>query len=312
MEFKLLLIFLSLFSSSLAQSISCEYWTYDPAYICEMNIDNPNGYDAFTSISGTHVSGKTNADVTQLSVAGITSTNFPRIICNTFPNLLTIHFPYVGVTSISDFSFAGCSRLDFLDLYGNSISQISSSAFVNNRQLYHLSLANNALTNVPANLLANQATLVELELNRNSLTDIPSTFFNSLTSLKDVRLMNNQLSVWHAEWFRTKTQLKYIDVGYNRIASIPTDAFHAANIVETLWIDNNQLRELRFGSFRSVFHFIDLYANDNSIEFIDRMILESPPQLYTVDLTNNVCASDSFYNFNENRTTYLNSLASCF
>lgn len=313
MAFKVLLTLFAIFSVSFAQTISCDFWEYAPSYFCDLTINNPTGYDSFTSIAGTHVPGKSNADVTHLSTSGITSSNFPRIICDSFPNLLVIHFTNLGKNVIEDTAFANCARLESLDLYGNEISSISANAFANNRALYHLSLANNHLTSLPAGLLTNLVALEEFEINRNQITALPATFFNGLNNLKDVRMLGNNFTTWNAAWFSNKNSLAYLDVGVNQFTSIPSGAFSASNSLTRLYIDHNRFTELRMASFSNNVNALGyLYASDNQISIIDRAVLESPPELYAVDLERNVCADLSFYDFNTNRGNYLAQLSACF
>lgn len=314
MAFKLLLILLAIFSPSLGQTISCDHWSYAPAYFCDMSINNPTGYDAFTGIGGTHEPGMTNADVTHLSTSGTTSSNIPRIICDTFPNLEVFHFSHLGTTTISANAFTNCARVQSIDVYSNLITTIAPTAFANNRELYHLSIANNQLASLSATLIQNLVNLEEFEANRNMINDIPSTFFNGLTRLRDVRLMSNQLSTWHTSWFSDKVSLTYVDLGQNRLTSIPNGVLHPANIVKNIYVDHNQLSELRLTSFGIVRSLQYLYASDNHINHIDRAMLEvsNSPDLYGLDLYNNTCISQTFYGFNDFRADNLATLAPCF
>lgn len=81
-----------------------------------MTISNPGGSDTFSSISGTHLSGRGNSDVVSLLGVNGTTTNFPRIICNQFRFLTTISFRSLGVTELTPNSFVDCTRLEFIDL----------------------------------------------------------------------------------------------------------------------------------------------------------------------------------------------------
>lgn len=115
------------------QPISCRYFLFEfvseTLYTCELTINNPNGLNNFTAIGGAHLPGYTNSNVELIYRVGGVTTNIPNVLCATFPNLLRMELYELGLTTITDISFNGCSRVNEINLTGNRITSISANAF---------------------------------------------------------------------------------------------------------------------------------------------------------------------------------------
>jgi Leucine-rich repeat (LRR) protein len=61
--------------------IECNYILVSGQYACGLRINNPNGFDNFTRIGGTHLAGLGDADVTIVSSLIGNTTNIPAAIC---------------------------------------------------------------------------------------------------------------------------------------------------------------------------------------------------------------------------------------
>ena len=67
--------------------------------------------------------------------------------------------------------FTGLSKLEFLDLTGNAISNLDASVF-NSKTLITLILTDNRLTSLDANSFANASQLVGISLDHNRLVKL--------------------------------------------------------------------------------------------------------------------------------------------
>jgi hypothetical protein len=104
---------------TLGQSIDC---IYTDNYQCLIILNNPQGFDNFTSIGGAHLQNRTNADVTVVSSYTGTSLNVPSIICEQFPNLIEITLTGRGITTLTERSFAECKVIKRIHLWNNKIN----------------------------------------------------------------------------------------------------------------------------------------------------------------------------------------------
>ncbi|KAL7043462.1 hypothetical protein ACKWTF_001520 [Chironomus riparius] len=154
----LLLLITTSLHASFGQNLFCYYRIINPfAYVCDLLIQNPNGYNNFTEIRGTHLPVRWNEDVTTiLRATSSISINAPSIICNTFINARDLDLFGIGIERINEDSFRNCRNLRQLELGGNKIVEIEERSFSNNPLLDNLSLQGNRLTTLPANIFVNQ------------------------------------------------------------------------------------------------------------------------------------------------------------
>ncbi|XP_070495311.1 leucine-rich repeat-containing protein 15-like [Chironomus tepperi] len=265
MELKLLVLLSVLFGSTLGQSLTCTYSEAQvigqPRYICTLNIQNPTGLDDFTEIGGTHLEGRTNADVTGLYLEFVSRTiNFPRIICSQFPNLEHINYSAMDVVEINENTFSGCQNLAWLRLWYNEIEVIHERAFASNTRLSYLDLDRNQLTTLPENVFLGLANLDELELSNNPFISIPSGLFNPLISLRALYLIQVRINSLNPDWFAPLGSLEVLSVYGNNITVWPENTFSRLSNLRALEISRNPIGDnLPVNIFRDLTNLQDLY-----------------------------------------------------
>jgi len=262
LSMKLFFILSSLLSVTVAQTISCRYVNYGSVYGCELTISNPNNFNSFTQITGNHLSGYSNARVGHLArVGGITS-NTPRIICDTFPNLVQVDLHNTGMLEVDDNAFRGCSLITQLDLWENRISSISVNAFATLRNVQFLNLEKNALSTLPANVFANQQNLQMLYLSQNLFADFPVGIFRPLGNILNLGLGFSNLVEINTQWFGNNTRLVDLHVGGNRIRLTP-QSFVGLDSLRYLNLGNNGLTTIPAGTFANLRNLrdLDIYYN---------------------------------------------------
>lgn len=171
----LIFAFLATASAQVTPSISCNFTMAGGEYTCIFSINNPDGFDNFEGVQGTHMEGMTDANVTAINRQIGTSTVVPVIFCNLFPNLATVNLQSMGVRSITNNPFGACTNLRWLRLWNNLISEIAADTFANNVALTYIDLDNNLLSTLSANIFQGLTNLDILELRRNNFEDrLPS------------------------------------------------------------------------------------------------------------------------------------------
>lgn len=289
---KLLLVICSLVTIVWAQepSLSCHYWNWSGGYFCQLEINNPDGYNNFTEIGGNHLEGFSNADVNEIRRAHTSSTaNIPRIICDTFPNIQFFSLINYGITGIDDSAFSGCSSITDLVLHSNRIDSISENAFVNLGQLVLLNLRSNP-----------------------QLVEIDDNVFRGLESLRDLDLANCGISELNSNVFQGLTNLNRLQLDFNDIEDVPEGAFASIHNLRYLHMWNNRLRTLRRDSFGTLTELRTLNLQGNFVNALDRAIIDDTVNLQSLFFDGNRCASNSFVEFSSRRAEYLRMLESCF
>ena len=172
--------------------LSCTYSTSSNGYSCALTIINPNGFNNFPGINGTHLSGRTDNDVLYVySVAGSNTSNIPSIICEKFQNTRRIEILSSGVQTIDEDSFQKCTKLNLLNLKNNKIRQFHENSFRKNSELTELLLWFNEITELPADPFSNLQKLYRLDFESNKITKLPENIFKPLIGLNLLYLEKN-------------------------------------------------------------------------------------------------------------------------
>ena len=149
------------------------------------------------------------------------------------------------LTQLPDDIFDGFTKLKWLDLRGNQLTELSQSIgnLTNLKKLY---LSENQLTELPDSI-GNLTNLTSLELRKNELTELPE-WIGDLTNLEDLHVWGNQLTEL-PEWIGNLTNLKSLYLSGNQLTELPK-SFGNLTKLEELDLDDNKLTELpkSFGS----------------------------------------------------------------
>lgn len=264
----IILIFSALITVAVAEppALSCLYsvsrWTN--RYQCDFTINNPDGFNNFTEIGGIHLEGFTNADVEEFWIVrnvGCVSTNVPRIICDTFQNIISFDFIDLGISEIGDSDFAGCSRITELVLRYNRIATISTNAFDTLSTLWGIGLEYNNLKTLPENVFANQQDMRYLELNMNPLDNIPD--LRPLENLQYLYLSHTNINEINNQWF-SHMRLEELWMANSTITALP-DSFLGLEELRTLILNSNAISEIPSGVFTALSNLERLDFGDNNL-----------------------------------------------
>ena len=137
----------------------CEYSNFESAfcdeiiYKCQViGINRLASNGRVMNIHGTHPEGKFNADVHTLTMFDHQIENFPRYLCNFFPNLKSISVIACGLKSLTKFDLIGCEGIEKLMLNGNGITSLTADVFEYAQNLETISFFNNRIEFVHENV----------------------------------------------------------------------------------------------------------------------------------------------------------------
>lgn len=208
--------------TTFGQGLSCTYSNnYEFGYSCIISILNPNGFNNFTTISGTHLAGKSDYDVQYIiRTIGSNTLNVPSIICNKFPNTKIIIFDGIRIQRIDENTFDSCKNLTRLWLHRNNIPDLPENIFAPLVNLQDLALSENTISNISVELFKNLPNLEFLYLHNNRIEELPRNAFSSLKKLEIIYLNENGLKIIHSDSFGTLPNLKFISLYVNQINAI--------------------------------------------------------------------------------------------
>ncbi|CAG9798450.1 unnamed protein product [Chironomus riparius] len=257
MYLKILLVVLTLSINSQSifsqtEGLSCRYFEDISGYNCELIIQNPNGLNNFTEISGDHIDGKSDSDVKVVNVHRSITTNIPAIICEKFNNIQRASFESSGIERIDDYSFAHCKNLTKLSIMYTMVKRIDRNAFKENLILESLIIDDAELSTMPNNI-----------------------FSNASRKLKFLSLQKNSFKILKAEWFQPLVKLEELRLDFNEIEEIPENAFSSIKNLRLLSMTYNKLKVLSAKSFGNLSKLNDYNFFNNHLNAIDENLLNS-------------------------------------
>lgn len=314
MNFKLLLIFsLSLLTLASSQSIYCNFTTDNPTriYTCSLTIDNPNGFDEFSGIDGIHMDGRTNDDVLDFVVFGIT-TIIPRVICDSFRFLRSIHILRdVGIQRFTENALSSCINLRTISSTFNPIAEIHPNFLRNNVNLTTFTITGSQLTSIPAELFSTTPNLVFTTLRFPLLRDLPADLFRNTPRVEFLHLDQNGLNIWRPEWAQSMTQLRHFSINTNNILEIPRNAINSRRL-EVFSTGQNNFKVLDYFMFNDISTVFQFNISNSPVEAIDFNLIDMARDLSLLVVTGCKCIDRSLGPFSVFRQQNMVLLEPCF
>ncbi|XP_046735293.1 protein artichoke-like [Diprion similis] len=151
--------------------------------------------------------------------------------------------------------------------------------------LKYLLIPHNQISMIETDVFLNIKTLVEVDLTSNQISRIHSGIFNNLLRIEYILLDSNQITglTYHA--FDNLPNLKMISLKNNKITDIDDDAFTKLNSSTnelSLFLDNNEIRILRRGSFRGIKGLKHIGLSNNKIRTIASQAFVDLPNLASI------------------------------
>lgn len=159
-----------------------------------------------------------------------------------------------------------------LALAYNRIHHIHNDAFNGlEESLEHLDLEHNLLTNFPKAILSlKQLNYLYLPSNGISTLDaLPST-------IRALSLAANNFTTMPLHALKMCNDLMYLNMGYNKIVEIPENMFvEWGNKLETLFLRNNKITSLNYGSFNGLDAIKEMSLSFNDIHYLHPLVFEN-------------------------------------
>ncbi|KAK2585907.1 hypothetical protein KPH14_010491 [Odynerus spinipes] len=202
------------------------------------------------------------------------------------------------------------TTLTQLILTSNQIMSVTRGAFSKLKNLSYLNMGHNKIVKLQNNAFEGQENLPVLILTRNRITEIEPRAFSDLKMLTTLYLYENLISELDKNTFSDLTKLEELNLVSNKFTDISSGTFaHLPKSLESLYLDGNQIKELKKGSFVDAPKFSlslnenqisdiapgafqlstlrDLYLNNNTLTTIDGDSYEGLPSLRHLSLSGN-------------------------
>lgn len=181
------------------------------------------------------------------------------------------------LVDLSQREYVSCIYLDdnFLGLSWFNSDPMRVCPFSYFTKLKFIDLSHNYITELPANLFENLPVLKFLDLSHNHITGLPANLFESLTSLQELYLYLNDLEYLKPDDFKGLCNVHSLDLSVNKLKELPAQLFNYTINLTYLDLTNNKLNNLDAALFDKLVHLEDLFLMLNKIEVLDHGIFKN-------------------------------------
>ncbi|XP_067618189.1 uncharacterized protein 2mit [Eurosta solidaginis] len=219
-----------------------------------------------------------------LKYLNLANNRIGTIYRETFYNLLSLNTLLLSHNNISDIdyeTFLSLPNLQYLDLSYNQLHGEAIRALQGIPDLVRLSIAYNPEVGTAMQEFVASWSLKELDASGTGLCQIPAALAQSVRTLK---LTDNWLKIINCGDLDSYPLLQYLDLSHSRIEDIEDDALGRLEILETLFLDHNQLHKVPLSLPTSLQH---LFLQKNEIMDIHEQSFQGLNNLQTLDLSGN-------------------------
>ncbi|KAL5285144.1 hypothetical protein ACFFRR_007093 [Megaselia abdita] len=196
-------------------------------------------------------------------------------------NLNTLILSHNNISFIDYDGFMRSSNLEYLDLSFNQLDGNSTRSLQNIRDLVGLSIAYNERLGESLQDFVTSWSLQQIDASGTGLCKIPAALAQSVKALK---LRDNWLQTIRCGDLESYPLLEYLDLSHSHINEIEDDTFGRLEILETLFLDNNNLKSIPSSLPTSLEH---LFLQNNEIAEVQSQVFLGLHQLKILDLSNN-------------------------
>lgn len=198
-------------------ALECVYQIYGDLYVCQL--ENITVLDplAAVTITGTHLDGRTDADV---NFVAISDSNTPFIIqqlFTTFPNIIELD---ILDSNLETLIIPPEVQLEAIALIGNNITRIESGWLRNQTELNLFYAPDNQIVTIDEDAFEDLISLEFLLLTDNRIQELSPRTLSNLTLLSQVYFASNLLTTMHDNTFAQNVNLAYLFMNDNQIDRI--------------------------------------------------------------------------------------------
>ncbi|XP_070497778.1 uncharacterized protein [Chironomus tepperi] len=253
-------------------------------YTCMLMTHNPNGFNDFNGVTGEHLSGQGDSNVTQVSARFSNTRIIPTVICQQFTNLRIISLQNSNVEDLSEDSFTHCTLLDTLGLHSNWIETIQDFAFRRAPNLRHIDLGDNRIARLTPDTFTG-APLVWVHLDLNRFSSFNQNWFESINStLITINMYGNSIVMLDEDGFSNLRTLETLQIGNNPLWNIPATAFDSLTNLRMLEMAQCSLTTLNPAWFRNLRRLTTLRLSNNNIGELQDGIFDTLQNLDSISL----------------------------
>lgn len=212
-----------------------------------------------------------------------------------------IDFSYNTIDDIT-YLFNANSTIKIIILEKNWIRRLKAKAFYN-LSTSRIALAYNRITHIDHDAFNGlEQTLEHLDLEHNLLTEFPKAVLSLKQlnylylpsngigavdalppSVRALSLAANNFTTMPVAALKMCNELMYLNMGYNKITELPENVFQEwGGKLETLFLRNNKITSLNYGSFNGLDAIKEMSLSFNDIHYLHPLVFENISKTLTI------------------------------
>jgi Leucine-rich repeat (LRR) protein len=306
-NFVILVVFcaVSLINSP-AEGVTCTYEidTRDNSYGCRLIDQVVRNENDLAEISGRHLDGYSEEQVTTLFGGNSTIEIFPTAIIDKFVNMKRVWLAMNKMKSLPR-PITNCAYLTSINLNFNEIKTLPAGIFEKCGELTELMLMGNGMTTIYNDALKGLVKLGSLELQSNNITTLDPNMFTPIFALKTLNLESNQISSFPLDIFTRLTQLNELNLRSNKFSSWSINRETLTHQLNVLYLAGNEIKTVEPTAFAS-FPALKTLSIGSLIETVPAFTnVQSLEQLYLDGNKIKTVSIESFRNVNALRQLHI-------
>ncbi|XP_059663546.1 receptor-like protein 11 [Cornus florida] len=142
-----------------------------------------------------------------------------KLNMSSFPNLASLNLSYCGLNGSIPYEIGRLSKLNYLQLFGNSLTGTLPLSMANLAQLLELDISYNSISGSIPSEIGRLSKLNYLSLSGNQLTGMLPLSMANLTQLLQLGISYNSISGSIPYEIRRLSKLNYLQLSYNSLTA---------------------------------------------------------------------------------------------
>ncbi|XP_076687147.1 podocan-like protein 1 [Andrena cerasifolii] len=213
----------------------------------------------------------------------------------------------ISSISMNGLDLDGLTNLENLSVANNRISVISAGAFDDTGSLRYLNISKNLLSSIRSDIFRSLYSLEVLALDQNTFETVPIAVPLNITTLS----MNcNRIKYITTNSLYNLPHLRTLSLAGNMIANVHVDAFQNQEMLEELYLYNNELSYLPDGWGRTITNLRYLDLSGNAFTLLESAVHSTIPSLQQLYFERNPLKyinANTFATISKYVTVYLDS-----
>nr|XP_022901601.1 protein toll-like [Onthophagus taurus] len=207
------------------------------------------------------------------------------------PNLITLHLNNNKLKNLSENFFLNSPNISLLELSANPIGYLPDNLLFNLKNLKRISIGFEGDDIKLNNLFQENQKLLTVKFRGGNIT-LSSNLFKNLNNLESLFIYNSKLKELPKDLFKNTTNINSITIREAGLTTLPNGIFSDLNRLKSLDLSSNKLTEWKYEYYaRKLPKLETLNLDNNELKIIGQSSFMNLPELQTLQMNSNKITS---------------------